>query len=357
MHTITVNLSANRAYPVLIGNDVLAQTANYAAPVNAVITNQTIYDLYGERLNKILKDAGKKANFILIADGEQHKDIHSLQTILDQMFACQLRRDSGVIALGGGVIGDLAGFAAAVYMRGVAVVQVPTTLLAQVDAAIGGKTGINHSSGKNLIGAFHQPRAVIADTSTLASLPAREYSAGLAEVVKYGLLGDAKFFSFLEQQQQAIVAQDSETLEQIISTSAQSKATIVAADETEQSGQRALLNLGHTFAHAAEAVCGYGEWKHGEAVAFGLVAAAKLSEKICDFAASDTARIIALLTALKLPTHAPKNVTAAQLLTAMGLDKKNVTGGKRFILMRGIGDAFMGEADNALVLQILEGMQ
>lgn len=358
MKTITVNLAGGRGYPVLVGSGILAaQAAQHAAPVNILITHPPLYDLYGKTLQAQLEAAGKKVFALTVPDGEASKSMPALQDLLGDMLATGMGRDGCVIALGGGVIGDLAGFAAAVYMRGVPAVQLPTTLLAQVDAAIGGKTGVNHAAGKNLIGAFHQPRAVIADTAVLASLPPREYRAGLAEVVKYGLLGDAEFFAYLEDSSGAIGSRDADALQHIIGTSAQMKADIVAADETEQSGRRALLNLGHTFAHALEAVCGYGALLHGEAVAIGLVAAAALSEKICGFSAADTARIRKLLAALQLPTQAPENIPPARLLEAMGMDKKNSGGEKRFILMRRIGEAFVGAAPDRAVLQTLEELQ
>lgn len=356
MKTITVDLAA-RAYPIFIGNGALAQAGRFAAPVNAIITTPAVGKLYGEQLLTPLQQDGKTAFMLTVPDGETSKSLDCLQRLLDDMFAKKMGRDSAVFSLGGGVIGDLGGFAAAIYMRGIAVVQVPTTLLAQVDAAIGGKTGINHPSGKNLIGAFHQPRAVLADLSTLESLPTREYCAGLAEVVKYGLLADGDFFTYLEDNRDAIMKREAAALETIISRSAQIKADIVAADETEHGGRRALLNLGHTFAHAAETVCGYGQWLHGEAVAFGLVAAAALSVAAGGFTADERARIEQLLTDLQLPIRLPSGSTPTALLAAMAIDKKNVAGHKRFILMHRIGDAFITTADNEGVLSVLEAMQ
>ena len=356
MKTITVGLAHNRGYPVLVGGDALTRAAHYAADVNALITNPTIGDLYTTPLLAALESAGKKAVMLTVPDGEEHKNLTTLERLLDEMVAASLGRDGGVIALGGGVICDLAGFAAAVYMRGIPVLQIPTTLLAQVDAAIGGKTGVNHPRGKNLLGAFHQPCAVIADTAVLASLPPREYRAGLAEIVKYGLLGDADFFAFLEQQHDAIRRRAPDILEQLICTSVQTKAAIVAADETEQSGRRALLNLGHTFAHAIETISGYGVYLHGEAVAIGLVMAARLSQQVSGFSAADNDRLAALLTALDLPTRLTGSITAAELLTAMTVDKKNVAGHKRFILLRRIGDAYLDSATDAQVMTILEDM-
>ena len=357
MKSISVRLSGGRTYPVQVGSGALAQVAHHAADVNAVITNATVHALYGEQLLNALRQGGKAAFVLTMPDGEAHKNMHTLQTLLDGMLAKKMGRDGGVIALGGGVVGDVAGFAAAVYMRGIPIVQIPTTLLAQADAAIGGKTGVNHTSGKNLIGAFHQPRAVLADSDVLRSLPPREYRAGLAEVIKYGLLGNADFFSFLEKHRQAIAAGEATVLEDIISASVQMKADIVTADEEERSGQRALLNLGHTFAHAAEAVISYDGWLHGEAVAFGLVAAAKLSEKICGFAPADTARIIALLADWELPVRTPDSATPDALQAAMGIDKKKSGGKQRFILMHAIGSAFVGNAADAAVREVLEDMQ
>ena len=346
-------MGGGRDYPICIGAGALALTAKYAPPHVAVVSNPTVFSLYGDAIKNALQEAGKKSFTIMVDDGEAHKNMRSLGRILDAMTAAGLARDGGVIALGGGVIGDLAGFAAAVYMRGVAVTQVPTSLLAQVDAAIGGKTGINHPQGKNLIGAFYQPRAVLCDTTVLSSLPKREYCAGLAEVVKYGLLGDAAFFEWLEQNAVALAARETAAVLHVLEQSARAKADIVVADERESSGRRALLNLGHTFAHAVETKLGYGEWLHGEAVAAGLVAAARLSEQTSGFAAAETARIISLLSALSLPTDIPSQISSDSLLAAMELDKKNLHEGRRFVLMRRIGDAYLDFVGDAPLARML----
>lgn len=366
MKTLTVPLSASRAYPVLIGAGAVTRAAAYAPPHCAIVTSDRIRTAAAAPLAQLrhaLAQADKKHFVLELPDGESHKNMHSLNRLIDGLTEHRLGRDGGVIAYGGGVIGDVAGFAAAVYMRGVAFLQIPTTLLAMVDSAIGGKTGVNHPGGKNLIGAFHQPCAVLADPTLLATLPPREYRAGLAEIVKYGLIGDAEFFNalharYLPPASAAPPPPDDLQWQQIlIEASVQAKATLVAADETEQNGARALLNLGHTFAHAIETACGYGAWRHGEAVAAGLVAAAKLSEKITAFPARDTARIRALLAAMGLPTRPPSDIAADTLLAAMTMDKKNAGGKKRFILMTAIGAATMADASDAAVRQTLNELQ
>lgn len=353
MIRFTVDLPDGRGYPVFVGDGALSRAAEFSPTDVAVVSNPLVYDLCGERLSSVLRTAGKNPSVILVEDGEQHKNMRTLEHILDGMTDANIGRDGGVVALGGGVVGDLAGFAAAVYMRGLPVLQIPTTLLAQVDAAIGGKTGVNHAAGKNLIGVFHQPAAVLCDIALLASLPVRDYCAGLAEVIKYGLLGDADFFATLERQTDALNTRDGATLAAVVDKAARGKAEIVAEDEKETDGRRVLLNLGHTFAHAAETAAGYGVLRHGEAVAFGLVAAAKLSEELCGFSPADTARICRLLRAFKLPIAPPDGVDDESLLVAMRMDKKNRRDAKRFVLLRAIGDAFVRSVEDEPVRRAL----
>ena len=334
------------AYPFRAGAGVLNSIADFApADGRAVlISDAEVFKLHGEKALTALGD--KAAANIIVTAGEEHKNMTTLNEVLNQMIDANIGRDGWVVALGGGVVGDIAGFAAAVYLRGVPIVQAPTTLLAQVDAAIGGKTGVNHRAGKNLIGAFHQPAAVLCDTALLSTLPAREYRAGLAEVVKYGMLGDAAFFKFLEDNAAKITSREADITAHIVSECAKMKADIVADDPRETSGRRALLNLGHTFAHAIETCAGYGEWLHGEAVAAGLVAAAKLSESLAGFNERDTSRARELLMRFGLPVGGVK-IGADKLLAAMLLDKKRAGGEHRVVIMRAIGEAFVASANES----------
>lgn len=349
--TKVVTVAVDPPYSVTVGEGVLDGMGAAALPRQlVVVSNPTVFDLYGARLLAAM-GGGRDISAALIDDGEAAKNLATIGELMDAFTAAGLRRDGGVVALGGGVVGDVGGFAAAVYMRGVGFWQVPTTLLAQVDAAIGGKTGVNHAAGKNLIGAFYQPRGVFCDTGVLATLSAREFAAGLAEVVKYGLLGDAAFFGWLEANAAAIARRDGGALRHIVCRSAQIKAEIVAADEREVDGRRALLNLGHTFGHAIEQALGYGEWLHGEAVAAGLVAAARLSERLCGFAAGDTARVVALLRRFGLPVAAPPRLAADSLMTAMKLDKKNTDARRFFVVMDAVGAARLRAVDDAALLR------
>ena len=340
-------------YPVFVGAGAQARVARLAPAHVAVVSNPTVFKLRGKALMQSLAAANKNAFVCLLPDGEKHKNMRSLNKLLNAFAAAGLRRDGGVVALGGGVTGDIAGFAAAVYMRGVALLQAPTTLLAQIDAAIGGKTGVNHARGKNMIGAFYQPRAVFCDTDALGSLPQREYCAGLAEAVKLGLLADAKLFAWLEKRAAALLKRDPATLEQAVARAARGKARFVAEDEKEQTGRRALLNLGHTFAHSLETTLGYGEWLHGEAVAAGLVAAARLSEEVCGFSAAGSRRIVALLRALQLPVALPSRAREAALLRNMEGDKKHTARGRRFVVLNAIGDAALQYAPEAAARRAL----
>jgi 3-dehydroquinate synthase len=299
-----------------------------------VVTNTTVAPLYLARLERSL--VGKRVASVVLPDGEQHKTLETLGQVFDALVARRMNRDACVAALGGGVVGDMAGFAAACYQRGVDYVQVPTTLLAQVDSSVGGKTGVNHPGGKNLIGAFHQPRAVLADTNTLATLPRRELRAGLAEVIKYGLIADAGFLDWIETNLEALLRLDGAALTHAIRRSCQIKAEIVAEDEREH-GRRALLNLGHTFGHAIETATGYGEWLHGEAVGAGMLMAADLSCRLGWIEAADVERVRDLLERAGLPVVAPP-IGAGRALELMGMDKKVLAGRIRLVLMRKVGE-------------------
>jgi 3-dehydroquinate synthase len=356
----TVNVAlGDRSYPIHIGSGLLQRAelvrAHLAQPRVAIVTNDVVGPLYLDALGGALEGAGVQALRVTLPDGEARKNWESLNRILDALLENRCERSTTVIALGGGVIGDLAGFAAAVFLRGVPFIQVPTTLLAQVDSSVGGKTGINHPLGKNMIGAFYQPKLVLADTDTLATLPARELAAGLAEVVKYGLILDRAFFDWLEANMERLTARDEQALTYAIRRSCELKAEVVAGDERE-SGARALLNLGHTFGHAIEAGLSYGTWLHGEAVASGTVMAARLSHAMGMLDDADVARISALLQRAGLPVDAPA-LGADTYLDLMGMDKK-VEGGKlRLILLRAIGQAYVSSDFPQAALRRLLGEQ
>ncbi|HXF65611.1 MAG TPA: 3-dehydroquinate synthase [Burkholderiales bacterium] len=344
MKTLTVTL-ASRSYPIYIGPGLLARAELIAARLPqkkaAVITNEVVAPLHLAPLKRALEECGVEVVTVTLPDGEAHKNWETLNRIFDALLECRCERGTALIALGGGVIGDLAGFAAAVYLRGVPYIQVPTTLLAQVDSAVGGKTAINHPRGKNMIGAFYQPLAVIADTDTLATLPRRELAAGLAEVIKYGLIRDHAFFAWLEANLARLLGREAEALGYAIERSCANKAEVVARDERER-GERALLNFGHTFGHAIEAGLGYGQWLHGEAVAAGMVLAARLSRRLGLIGAQEVERITALIAAAGLPVH-PPDLGLARYLELMGRDKKVAGGRIRFVLLRRIGEAFLSE--------------
>jgi 3-dehydroquinate synthase len=336
---ITVDL-AQRSYPIVIGRNLLDGNYDLASHLPGsdclVVSNETVGPLYLESLKANLTGCNVEA--LLLKDGESWKTLQTAASILDRLVELRARRDSTVIALGGGVVGDIAGFAAACYMRGVALVQVPTTLLAQVDSSVGGKTGVNHAGGKNLIGAFHQPRLVLIDTDTLSSLPEREFRAGLAEVIKHGAIADAGFFSWLEENIHKLLDKDAEALAHAVGRSCEIKASVVAEDEREQ-GKRALLNFGHTFAHAIENSLGYGEWLHGEAVAAGMLMAAELS----DIDRRDRERLRILIRAAGLPV-APPPLGGDRFRASMQLDKKARTGQLRFVLLERLGQACLSSA-------------
>jgi 3-dehydroquinate synthase len=357
MRTLHVNL-AERGYPIHIGHRILQNPelfAPYLAGQSvAIVTNETVAPLYLATLSDTLAKLGVRPLEIVLPDGEKYKNWQTLQGIFDALLAAHYERNSTLIALGGGVIGDMGGFAAACYQRGMPFIQIPTTLLAQVDSSVGGKTAINHPLGKNMIGAFYQPRMVLADTATLATLPERELSAGLAEVIKYGLIRDEAFLAWLEEHLPDLLQQNETLLEEAIWQSCRHKAEIVVADERE-AGERALLNLGHTFGHAIETGLGYGNWLHGEAVAVGTVMAAHLSFMLGFLPEADVLRVKNLFAAADLPVRGPgeeRNMRAERYLALMRHDKKTLAGKLRLVLLRRLGEAFIHTApDDETVME------
>jgi 3-dehydroquinate synthase len=338
MQTLKVEL-ANRSYPIHIGRGLISNADLILPHLKrkhvAIVTNTTVAPLYLEQLSSALKAAGVTVISIVLPDGEAYKNSETLNLIYDALLQNRCERSTTLIALGGGVIGDLTGYAAATYLRGVPFIQVPTTLLSQVDSSVGGKTGINHPLGKNMIGAFYQPQLVLADIDTLQTLPPREFSAGMAEVIKYGLIRDPDFFDWLEVNINQLMALDESSISEAIYRSCQNKAEVVARDEHE-AGERALLNLGHTFGHAIENAMGYGVWLHGEAVAAGTMMAADLSLRMSWLSSKDVKRIHDLLTAAKLPLEAPK-LGVEKYLDLMQMDKKVADGKIRLVLQQAIG--------------------
>lgn len=348
METITVALGP-RSYPIHIGAGLIADSARYGTSAKQVliVTNTVVAALYLPSVQQAMRD--RDTETLILPDGEQVKTLASFAAIMDRLVEARFHRDACLIALGGGVIGDLTGFAAASYQRGVDFVQVPTTLLAQVDSSVGGKTAVNHPRAKNMIGAFHQPIAVVADTDTLRTLPPRELSAGLAEVVKYGIILDAEFFAWIEGHIDALRALDTSALTTAIRRSCEIKAAIVAEDEREH-GSRALLNLGHTFGHALEAIGGYERWLHGEAVALGMALAARTSAALGWIDDADCERIEALLERAGLPTRTD-DVDANRLLEHMRLDKKADARGLKLVLVKAIGEGVIAEAPETALLR------
>ena len=348
--TLNVDLG-ERAYPIVVGRGLLANGYPLADRLRGkdclVVCNDTVAPLYLERLTGCLD--GLSVRTVILPDGESHKTQDTVNSIIDNLVDGVAGRDVTLIALGGGVVGDITGFAAACYMRGVDFVQVPTTLLAQVDSSVGGKTGVNHPGGKNLVGAFHQPRRVLIDTNTLDTLPDRELAAGLAEVIKYGAIVDGEFLTWLEANMDQLVARDADALRYAILRSCALKAEVVAEDERE-AGRRAILNFGHTFGHAIENCMGYGEWLHGEAVAAGMLMAAELS----GLPDADRQRLQRLVEAAGLPT-APPRAGADKLRSAMQLDKKVEAGSLRFVVLESLGNAFVtSDYDEDLLNRILD---
>jgi len=344
-----------RCYDVVVGSGLIDRRESFPGSLLGaealIVTNDTVDRLYGDRLRQAL--GSRRVAKCTLPDGERFKTLESFSQVIDSLVDNRMHRDATVIALGGGVVGDIAGFAAACYQRGVAVIQVPTTLLAQVDASVGGKTGVNHAGGKNLIGAFHQPALVLADVSTLETLSDREYRAGLAEVVKYGAGLDGAFFEWLEDNAQALADRRQAQLIEAVGRCCEIKARIVEEDERE-AGRRALLNLGHTFGHAFETATGFTEWLHGEAVSAGMIMAATLSERLGHLTCGAAGRLRALLEQFGLPVAPPAGETT-NFLGLMGMDKKVASGRMRFVLLRALGESFVsGEVPDEVVTAVLE---
>jgi len=355
MQTLRLALG-ERSYPIHIGAGLLGEPELYRPHVRGkrvgVVTNRVVAPLYLERVRRALEKAEARVVPVLVEDGEQAKSWSVLDRVFDALLAARLGRDALLVALGGGVIGDLAGFAAAVYQRGIPFLQLPTTLLAQVDSSVGGKTAINHARGKNMVGAFHQPLAVIADVASLDTLPERELRAGIAEVIKHGFILDLEFVGWLEANLEKLLARERAALEHAVRRSCELKAQVVAADERE-SGLRAILNFGHTFGHAIEAGAGYGEWLHGEAVAAGMAMAAELSVRAGLLSASDAARVKALIARAGLPLRGPA-LAPERYLELMQVDKKAAAGEVRFVLLEGLGRAALrGGLDEAMIRESL----
>lgn len=351
MKTLNVSL-AERSYPIYIGEDILTRKELLQQHIKGnevlIVTNETIAPLYLERVKGLIDDYHCEA--VILPDGEQFKSLEVLNQVFDKLLNSRFSRKVTMIALGGGVIGDMTGFAAACYQRGVPFIQVPTTLLSQVDSSVGGKTAVNHALGKNMIGAFYQPQCVIADTSTLNTLEDRQLASGIAEVIKYGLINDPEFFDWLEANIDKLKSREPVALAYAIERSCQDKADIVAKDETEQ-GVRALLNLGHTFGHAIETGVGYGNWLHGEAIATGMVMAADLSARIGWISESDVDRVRTIFVRAGLPVTGPETMTPQQFIDLMAVDKKVQDGKIRLILLEGIGKAVISDNYDAGKLQ------
>ena len=356
MLCVNVELQERR-YPILIGNGLLQDERSY--PVKRgervmIVTNPTVAQFYLDTVTFALKKRGCEVDHVLLPDGEKYKTLESLNLIFTALLQGNHGRDTTIIALGGGVIGDVAGFAASSYQRGVRLIQIPTTLLSQVDSSVGGKTAVNHELGKNMIGAFYQPSMVIIDTHTLGTLPKREVNAGLAEVIKYGAILDYEFFEWLEAHIDDLVALNNESLQHCIARCCQIKADVVARDETEK-GDRALLNLGHTFGHAIETHLGYGNWLHGEAVSTGMMMAAALSEQLGDISVADVSRLEKLLARANLPTLSPDSMQPEDYLPHMMRDKKVLAGKLRLVLLKSLGQAYIAtDTDKDLVLNAIK---
>lgn len=350
MKTLEVALG-ERSYPIYIGEQLLTRPELYQPFIKGqevvVVSNETVAPLYLAQVQQAL--VNYKVGTVILPDGEQYKSLDTLNTIFSSLLEGRFSRQVTIIALGGGVIGDMAGFAAACYQRGVPFIQVPTTLLSQVDSSVGGKTAVNHPLGKNMIGAFYQPRCVIADTSTLATLDDRQLAAGIAEVIKYGLIQDREFYDWLQQNMVRLVAREPQALAYAIARSCQDKADVVAQDEQEQ-GVRALLNLGHTFGHAVEAGMGYGAWLHGEAVAAGMYMAADMSARLGWISQDEVDEIEALLQLARLPVRAPAELSVARMLDLMAVDKKVQAGKLRLVLLKSIGKAVVADEFDVDVL-------
>ena len=354
MNTLQLDLD-ERSYPIHIGSGLLDQADLYKKHIKgtftAVVTNETVAPLYADKVVKTLESIGQKVKLIVLPDGEAFKTWEVLQKIFDGLLENSADRKTTLVALGGGVIGDMTGFAAACYMRGIKFIQVPTTLLSQVDSSVGGKTGINHPLGKNMVGAFHQPQAVIADLDTLKTLPPEELAAGLAEVIKHGAIADSEFLSWIEKNQDALNKCDPAAMEYAVRRSCEIKSQVVAQDEKE-GGIRAILNFGHTFGHAIEAGMGYGAWLHGQAVGCGMVMAADLSVRVGLLSEAEASRLKKIIEALHLPTQPPK-LGVDRFMELMSVDKKAEGGEVRYILLNGLGQAKIQTVDDDLVIQTL----
>ncbi|MFT5220065.1 MAG: 3-dehydroquinate synthase [Gammaproteobacteria bacterium] len=355
MHELTVDLG-DRSYPIYIGSEILNQIdlllPHIAGSSALVVTNTTVAPLYLDALQVVLDAAGIRHHQVILDDGEQFKTLPSVERIIDTLLQERHDRRTTLIALGGGVVGDIAGFSASVYQRGVNFIQIPTTLLSQVDSSVGGKTGVNHPLGKNMIGAFYQPRCVIADIATLNTLPDRELSAGMAEVIKYGLIHDADFFAWLESKSEGLMKRESDLLAEAVLQSCRTKARVVELDERE-TGVRAILNLGHTFGHAIETTMGYGVWLHGEAVAAGMMMALDLSLRQGWIDQSVIERSRQLLVKCALPITPPA-MTREQFLNVMAVDKKTIAGQINLVLLHALGEAFIcNDYDNDKMMQTL----
>lgn len=355
MKTLHVDL-ASRSYPIYIGTDLLEQKALFEPHLKSsttvfIVSNTTVAPLYAKTLMSTFSQLGKTVRLLELPDGESYKDWQHLQLIFDELLAHGADRQSMIVALGGGVVGDMAGFGAASFMRGIRFIQVPTTLLAQVDSSVGGKTGINHPLGKNMIGAFHQPVAVIADLNTLRTLPPRELSAGLAEVIKHGAIADADFLNWIEANTSALLACDTDAMAHAVLRSCEIKSAVVSADERE-GGIRATLNFGHTFGHAIESGLGYGEWLHGEAVGCGMVMAADLSARLGHIGQADAQRLKQMIKAMHLPIVPPKLGTE-RFMELMQVDKKTEAGQIRYITLGSIGAARIQQVPDATVIETL----
>ncbi|WP_320819616.1 3-dehydroquinate synthase [Thalassolituus sp.] len=355
MKTLTVELG-DRSYPIFIGEGLLSNSELYTPYIHGrqvlIVTNETVAPLYLSAVKDAL--AGYQVDEVILPDGEAYKDLTTLNLIYDALLEKQHNRTTTLIALGGGVIGDMTGFAAASYQRGVNFIQVPTTLLSQVDSSVGGKTAVNHPLGKNMIGAFHQPQCVIADVSTLATLPKRELSAGMAEVIKYGLICDAEFYVWLGEHMTGLMSGDVELLSYAIQRSCQDKAEVVAQDETE-GGIRAILNLGHTFGHAIESHQGYGNWLHGEAVGTGMLMAVDLGRRMGAVQEAEMLALRDMLLAANLPVVGPSDMGIDDYIIRMQVDKKVLDGRIRLVLLKRIGEAYVtSDVPKELLLQTLQ---
>jgi 3-dehydroquinate synthase len=354
MEKVTVGLG-ERSYDIMIGSDMLSGVGESAArfgfsPAIGIISNPTVFGLYGEEVMRSLSDAGFNCFSTLVPDGEEYKDYFWSYHILTDLLKNRLDRNSCVVALGGGVIGDMTGLACSLYMRGIHLIQIPTTLLAQVDSSVGGKTGVNHAAGKNMIGTFHQPRLVWADISTLRTLPESQLLCGVAEIIKYGVIWDAGLFGVLEEKREAILNLDVDVISYLIKRSCQIKAEVVSKDERE-SGLRAILNFGHTIGHAVETETGYSKYLHGEAVAMGMCLAARLSEALGMLESACVDRIKSVVSAYGLPAELPKGVNGDKLISLILMDKKATAGEVKFVLPKDIGNVVIHKGVDLKILR------